>query len=169
MFNIQKLKFHYSDGGREAAGFKGKTSDCVVRAIAIATNIPYQTVYDSLTVMQKNAFYGSRKRKWKLARDKASKNYIPTSKYYSARNGICKDISREYLTKLGWVWKPTMFIGSGCKVHLAKDEIPMDRVIIAQLSKHKVCVSYGVIMDTYDCSRDATRCVYGYFYKPKTI
>jgi hypothetical protein len=28
---------HYDDGGRSAAGFKGKTSDCVTRAIAIAT------------------------------------------------------------------------------------------------------------------------------------
>jgi hypothetical protein len=31
------MKFNYNDGGREAAGFKGFTGDCVCRAIAIAT------------------------------------------------------------------------------------------------------------------------------------
>lgn len=31
------MTFVYDDGGRSAAGFKGKTGDCVTRAIAIAT------------------------------------------------------------------------------------------------------------------------------------
>jgi hypothetical protein len=40
------MKFQYNDGGRQQAGYKGKTGDCVVRAIAIAADLPYQTVYD---------------------------------------------------------------------------------------------------------------------------
>jgi hypothetical protein len=31
------MTFVYDDGGRSAAGFKGKTGDCVTRAIAIGT------------------------------------------------------------------------------------------------------------------------------------
>lgn len=42
------MKFKFNDGGREAAGYKGKASDCVTRAIAIATGKPYQEVYDAI-------------------------------------------------------------------------------------------------------------------------
>ena len=42
------MKFNYNDGGREVAGYKGKTGDCVVRAIAIATDKSCQEVYDTL-------------------------------------------------------------------------------------------------------------------------
>jgi hypothetical protein len=34
-------KFRYDDGGRKAAGFKGRAGDCVTRAIAIAAQLPY--------------------------------------------------------------------------------------------------------------------------------
>ena len=40
--------FVYNDGGREAAGYKGKAGDCVCRSIAIAAQLPYQQVYDRL-------------------------------------------------------------------------------------------------------------------------
>jgi len=33
------IKFVKHDGGRAAAGFKGKSGDCVTRAIAIATGL----------------------------------------------------------------------------------------------------------------------------------
>lgn len=66
--------------------------------------------------------------------------------------------------KNGWVWTPTMFIGSGCKVHLRGDELPAGRLIVS-VSKHLVAVIDGVIHDTYDCSRNGTRCVYGYYRK----
>ena len=36
-----------TDGGRAAAGFKGKASgDCVCRAVAVAAEMPYREVYD---------------------------------------------------------------------------------------------------------------------------
>jgi hypothetical protein len=37
--------------------------------------------------------------------------------------------------------------------------------LIVSVSRHLVAVVNGVINDTYDCSRDATRCVYGYWQK----
>ena len=42
------MTFVLDDGGREAAGFRGKTGDCVTRAIAIATEVPYAEVYAAL-------------------------------------------------------------------------------------------------------------------------
>jgi hypothetical protein len=39
------MKWVYNDGGRKAAGYKGEARDCVVRAIAIATDQPYEVVY----------------------------------------------------------------------------------------------------------------------------
>ncbi|WP_231970582.1 hypothetical protein [Polynucleobacter necessarius] len=44
----QALGFEFNDGGREAAGFKGGAGDCVVRAIAIAAELPYMEVYEDL-------------------------------------------------------------------------------------------------------------------------
>ena len=45
------MDFVYNDGGRAAAGYKGRAGDCVVRAIAIATQKPYQDVYDGINVL----------------------------------------------------------------------------------------------------------------------
>jgi hypothetical protein len=41
----QRMMFQYSDGGRKAAGYQGKTGDCVCRSIAIATKMAYAYVY----------------------------------------------------------------------------------------------------------------------------
>jgi len=59
------------------------------------------------------------------------------------------------------------FIGQGCKVHLRKDELPQGKLIV-RVSKHITSVIDGVINDTYDCSRGATRCVYGYYIEDQT-
>ena len=45
------MDFVYNDGGRAAAGYKGQAGDCVVRAIAIATQKPYQEVYDAINAL----------------------------------------------------------------------------------------------------------------------
>ena len=39
------IEYRYDDGGRRAAGYRGKTGDCVVRAIAICAGRDYRTVY----------------------------------------------------------------------------------------------------------------------------
>ena len=61
-----------------------------------------------------------------------------------------------------------MTMGSGCTVHMKKDELP-DGDLIVSLSRHITCVKDGTIYDTYDPSRDGTRCVYGYWTAPKMI
>lgn len=42
------MQWIYDDGGRNGAGFKSKKRDCVVRSIAIATEIPYLKIYKKL-------------------------------------------------------------------------------------------------------------------------
>ncbi len=134
-------RFVYDDGGRAAAGYKGGAHDCVTRAIAIATEMSYDAVYDALHArMKEDIRVGSR----------------------SPRNGAPRKIYEPYLAGLGWHWVPTMHIGSGCRVHLRGNELPLDRLVV-RTSRHLVAVINGVIRDTHDCSRNGTRCVYGYY------
>jgi hypothetical protein len=139
------MAFHYNDGGRAVAGFKGSTSDCVTRAIAIATGTPYREVYDELSALGKQERVGKRK-----------------SGRSHARTGVYRETIKKYLLSHGWQWTPTMQIGQGCRVHLRADELPTGRLIVS-VSRHLTAVIDGVIHDTFDPSRNGTRCVYGYY------
>ena len=79
-----------------------------------------------------------------------------------------KQTAEKYLESLGWKWHSCMSIGSGCTTHLRESELPSGR-IICRLTRHFTCVIDGVINDTYDCSREETRCVYGYYYKESEV
>lgn len=135
------------DGGRAAAGFKGQTRDCVTRAVAIATGMPYREVYDLFNEQARS----ERPRKGKSRS--------------SARTGVHNPTIRRVMASLGWEWHPTMGIGTGCTVHLAEGELPTGRLVVS-CSKHVVAVLDGIVHDTYDPTRDGTRCVYGYFTAP---
>ena len=161
------MKFVFNDGGRKAAGYEGKAGDCVTRAISIIAELPYQEVYDAINERAQSERRGKRKRG-----------------ISSARGGVYKPTYKKYLSDLGFIWTPTMFIGSGCKVHLHDGELPMGRLIVC-VSKHLTAVIDGVVHDTHDPQRDAhvstrtydadgnphdvhtvqRRCVYGYFQK----
>lgn len=143
---MKVLEYVWDDGGRASAGYKGAADDCVCRAIAIATQIPYKDVYKLINE------FGKRER------------FRKGTSRSSARTGVHRDTIRKIMNHLGWRWVPTMFVGSGCTVHLKADELPSGRLVVS-LSKHMTAVVDGVLHDTYDCSRDETRCVYGYFVK----
>jgi hypothetical protein len=143
------MKFVYDDGGRAAAGFKGRDGDCVCRAIAIAAKRPYRELYEELFA-EIGWSPGSRR-----GRKDADGLVRPRADNERA-------LLRWYLGERGWQWTPTMRIGSGCNVHLRADELPTGRLIVS-VSHHLVAVINGVIHDNHDCSRDGTRCVYGYF------
>lgn len=139
------MKFIYNDGGRREAGFKGNTRDCGVRAIAIAAEMPYQQAYDIVNG------YGQEERNSKKSNSKSS-----------ARTGVYKNTFKKIMRDMGFTWTPTMGIGTGCTTHLVASELP-GGTIICNVSKHYVAVINGVIQDTFDCSREGTRCVYGYW------
>jgi hypothetical protein len=119
----------------------------VARAVAIATGLPYQAVYDAINIAGKGERVTRRRRRQS-----------------GAQTGVYKPTIRRYMAALGWRWVPAMRIGSGCTVHLRAEELPTGRLVVS-LSKHVTAVVNGVIRDTYDPSRGGTRCVYGYFTK----
>lgn len=126
------------DGGRAAAGFRGDAHDCVNRAIAIATGLPYKDVRGLIH---------------------------ETAGRACANTGVDGKVTRSVMAQLGWLWVPTMGIGTGCRVHLHREELPTGR-LVCQVSKHVVAVIDHVIHDTHDPSRGGTRCVYGYWQPP---
>lgn len=143
------MRFKYSDGGRQAAGRKGRTADCVCRAICNATGRPYMEVYNALA--QGNATQRKSKHDKGERRRTASRGIDVKRKWF-----------KDYMHSLGFSWTPTMKIGQGCKVHLREGELPKGSLVV-NVSRHFTCVRDGVLLDTYDCSRDGTRCVYGYW------
>ena len=147
------IQFIKNDGGRAAAGFKGNAGDCVTRAICIATELPYTIVYDRLAL-------GNAAQRV----TKGSAHHNATRGKTTAAHGIWtkRKWFKDYMVELGFVWHPTMSIGSGCKVHLRESELPKGR-LVTMLSRHAAAVIDGVLQDTYDCSREGTRCVYGYW------
>lgn len=160
--------FIQDDGGRSDAGFKGSAGDCVCRSIAIASGRPYAEVYARLA-----AGNGSQRAGKAGKRGKSARNGIFTGRKWF----------KDYMRELGFVWTPTMAIGSGCKVHLHDGELPMGRLVVS-VSKHLTAVIDGAILDTHDPQRNAhtmhfngasssndprvthtiqRRCVYGYW------
>lgn len=139
------MKLVYSDGGRSQY-FKGLADDCVCRAICNATGIDYKVVYDAIN-----------------EKAKAERKSARKSGKSSARNGVYKNTTKKVIEEwLGWQWHSMMQIGEGCKVHLDPSELPSGNLIV-QVTRHLTCVKDGVIYDTFDPSRDGTRCVYGYW------
>ena len=140
--------YKFNDGGRKAAGYKGTTGDCGIRALAICLQLPYDEVRETCKPF--------------LKQEKASKRRAGKSSLTKGIHGVTfRKIAEHY----GLKWTPTMAIGTGCKVHLKADELPKGR-IICNVSRHYVAVVDGVINDNHDCSRNGTRGVYGYFSKP---
>ena len=142
------MHFVYDDGGRKESGYKGTTGDCATRAIAIAAGLPYATVYAELADG--------------CANQRASKHTPKMSR--SAANGIYRKRKwfKDYMKSLGFTWTSTMGIGTGCTVHMRSNELPKGRLVVA-LSKHIAAVIDGKLYDNHDCTRNGTRCVYGYW------
>lgn len=144
------MKYQYNDGGRAESGFKGETSDCVVRAIAIATPAHYKAVYLELD--------------WMIRAMRQTKKVRKSH----PRTGINRRVYEKYLQERGWEWTPTMKVGQGCKTHLKAEELPKGNIIV-RLSRHLAAVIDGVVHDTYDPSRGETRCVYGYYKQKQAV
>ena len=156
----ESLGYVQDDGGRARSGYRGQVGDCVTRAVAIASQRPYEEVYASLS-----RGMGTQRK----------------SKGATARNGVSvrRKWFKEYMNSMGFQWVPTMHVGQGCKTHMLKGELPRGRLVVS-VSKHYTAVIDGVIHDTHDPTwttlypdeqgragngygRMAHRCVYGYW------
>ena len=151
---MNKLHWKYHDGGR-SKWFTGDAGDCVTRAISIASDQDYKTVYDKIFQLQKD--YRDSHRNF-FAKHLAKGNNA------SPRDGVWKQVIHDYVLSLGFTWIPTMKIGTGCKVHMKADELPKGTLIL-RVSRHMVTVIDHTIFDNHDPSRNGTRCVYGYYQK----
>lgn len=137
--------YTYDDGGRAAAGFKGHTGDCVARAISIASGRPYADVYAALA---------SGNASQRIT--KGSAHHNATRGKLTAAHGIWtkRKWFKDYMTSLGFVWVPTMTIGSGTTVHLEPKELPPTGRYVVKVTHHLTALIDGVIHDTYDPRRE---------------
>lgn len=150
------MNYIYNDGGRKAAGYKGTCGDCVTRAIAIATGIPYELIYDELAYRIKEYFAALHPNiPWRLISGRRGGRRGTTP-----RNGVNHNVYRPFLLMRGWRWHET----PGRWFY--PTDFPTGRVIV-QLPSHLVTVIDGVIHDTYDCSmkRGRLQRMKGYYTK----
>lgn len=132
---MTKAFYEYNDGGRAAAGFKGSTGDCAVRAMAIATGIPYADCYKELAQANKDA-----------------------GKPKSVRGGIMKGDFDKVLKRHGWVWHSApKFEGRKARA----GDLP-DGMVVARMARHFAAVSYRTVNDSFDSRH---KMVYGYWQK----
>jgi len=150
-----EMPWVYRDGGYAGSGFRAKHGNRVVIAIAIATGQQYREVYHELYGRQVKYVNGLRHGRIKDAGAAISEV------------GVWPEVSKQYLLDLGWLWTPTMAVGSGVTMHLRYDEVPDLPVFLARVSKDLVAVVNGVVQDVADPSRDGSRAVYG-FFRPGT-
>lgn len=144
------MEFVYATGGREKYFKATNVGDCVTRAICNATGKDYKEVYDRLKEMSKSE----------------SVKHHRGHKKSSVRDGVFKETWKKYLKEIGWKHIVTATIGQSKKIHLNDYELPNDQIMIVQVSKHLTCVKNGTLYDTYDCTRDGERMVYGYWIAP---
>jgi len=134
-----------NDGGRSAAGHEPE-GDCVVRAIAVATERPYAEVREALK--KEAAAY--------------AKRYPRAHEAHRIKRGRkggynAKGAYAGYLKSLGWEYtKPKE------PTYLRADMLPMGRLVVL-ISRHAVAVIDGVIYDTGDCGGAGKVRVEGYW------
>lgn len=136
------MAFAENDGGRAAAGFKGKTGDCGVRAAALATGIPYGQTYKELFARQKAYHASSRKACVKKAEARTIKA--------SPRGGIWKDVINPFLIEQGATY--ISLAGIGKPVVRVKNVAEMypDKRLVMQLARHFSAMVNGVNLDTWE-------------------
>lgn len=144
-----QLEFRYNDGGRYICGYKGQTGDCVTRAISIVEQAYYKDVYDCLAEWCKE--YNAQ---------------FPRQRKSHPRTGIAKVLMGQYLDALGYQYVKLPKIGYRYH-HLNSVDLRrlLDKRVILDVNKHVVAMINGVCYDVWDCSKNGTKCVYGYYIK----
>jgi hypothetical protein len=141
-----------TDGGRRAAGYGGPASDCVARAITIATEKPYAEVFEALK--ETAADYV---RRWPQSK---AAGWIKKSRGEEKNAHGCYDaVSSRYLKSIGWKYTRTKG-----RLFLRADQLPRGRLVV-HVNRHFVAVIDGVIHDTYDSGGAGKRPVEGYWQK----
>lgn len=113
------------DGGRKAAGYKGSTGDCVVRAITIASDGDYKEIYDACA--------------------SANKLFHP-NKAASARNGVFQDAWHYVCKYLGF---EDMGVKASEELSIT-DAYNRFGDCIVEIPRHLLAVKGGFVVDSWD-------------------
>ena len=125
------LEFIKDDGGREAAGYRGKAGDCVPRALTIVSGEPYRQCYNDL------AEANSKVRRTR-PRDQGKR---------SARNGVYKNAYDKVFKHYGF---EKVKLGRGTRPTISEAHAAYGDCIITT-RKHVFAVVNGAVRDTWDC------------------
>ena len=123
LFNKTVNVFVKSDGGLKETKFKSKRKrgDCIVRAITIALNLPYEVVFKSLCDLAKET------------------GFFPND---DETYGL-------YLKRNGWIKNKPQRVDGGLKTLERFNSEGITAIVNTR--SHLVCVSNGKIYDTWDC------------------
>ena len=124
-------------------GYPAIKKDCVARAIHFATDIPYDEVYSTLTI---------------LGQLEGTIGHAPRS--HRTRSSPNKGMNiftyAPYLKTLGWEYTSFPII-------MLLDLLPHTGTIIIHFNRHLATAINGIIYDTWDCRKKKVRG----FYKKK--
>jgi hypothetical protein len=164
------MKWVFDDGGAaEAVGLPKPTKPedceqhsklrpeighCVVRAITLASQLPYQKVYRDIAILcfcERPIKYAKLVRMpgkdvWKKGKD----HFRPS--YSKPNGGIEERTSEPYLFHLGFR-----------KIEAASrrfDDLTKTGRLIVSIRKHWTCVIDGVLHDTHDCTKQHVKHYY---------
>lgn len=124
------MKYEFNDAGRSQSKRPKQKNDCVVRAIALASPLPYDTVYDLMWLMGRKSSHGTKKAAWQQ---------------YLNSNGYFQKISFPAVAG-----HARMNLDRFCREYSGK--------YIVQMAGHLTTVFNGVVLDTFEPR--ANGCVY---------
>jgi hypothetical protein len=128
-----------TDGGRKDAGYKGTANDCVTRAFAIATGLPYKVAYEEVYRFLSNYVDGG-----------------------SPRTGLRPDLVGRFFGRMGWSFVDLSLVSrvGGFTI----ESLPAGKVI-ALMDDHVCVVVDGIVHDAYDPTLKGKNTVNGYWFK----
>ena len=133
------MQHRVNDGGRSKYFKDDCVGDCVVRALAIATDQDYLEVH----------------------------KYVQDTLGILPEDGVFTNVLHDLLrNKLGFSWRHTMYSPRVRCDEKGIVALPSDVKIILNLPLHVSAYVNGYILDTYDPRVD-NEMIYGYWFNPK--
>ena len=132
------IEYIYDDGGRKAAGYKGDTGDCAVRAIAIAADADYQHVYKAMCdAMQEHGYVASGNAYRQKRKDGGKRKR-------GQLNG--KQVQQEVMAQFGF---RKVTLGAGERPTYTEAHARYGNCIVST-TRHVCALKGGALRDTFD-------------------
>ena len=152
---MPNLKFQFDDGGRKAAGYRGATGDCVIRALSINLGLDYKDTYQTLIPQQNEHVLGRRSYMGLRTQAKLTMNRAQFD--IGQCRGVSVDVYGPVLKEHGWFDRK---IDGHLTVKQAIQQY--GRTLIFRIANssvhHLVAVKNGVVRDTWNSSKTRTIC-----------